>query len=178
MGAWNGWYHITAGTYGTWLPGDGRGWRTRHHRRDVRGDYKNPPAKGSGDGLRRLSQRLLKNAPVVLSSSQRQAAGRAVVESLIRQGIETLCLAMGAEHCHLLARVDYDEIRKVIGRAKLHAYHALSNEMSGRRIWAKRSRALPIRDRQHQVNVYNYILKHRASGAWVWSYREGAYWIE
>ena len=33
--AWNGWYHVTGGTYGTWLRGDGRGWRDRKHRTHV-----------------------------------------------------------------------------------------------------------------------------------------------
>lgn len=40
---WNDWYHIMCHTYGTWLPGDPRGFRTRHHREHVEGDYKSPP---------------------------------------------------------------------------------------------------------------------------------------
>jgi hypothetical protein len=32
MLAWNAWYHVTVNTYGTWLPGDPRGWHTRHRR--------------------------------------------------------------------------------------------------------------------------------------------------
>jgi hypothetical protein len=31
-------------TYGTWLPGDPKGFRTRHHREHIEGDYKKPPA--------------------------------------------------------------------------------------------------------------------------------------
>ena len=41
MPAWNHWYHCTAHTYGTWLRGDPRGWRARHHREHVDGDYRN-----------------------------------------------------------------------------------------------------------------------------------------
>ena len=33
MPAWNGWYHVTGNTYGTWLPGDPRGWRECHRKR-------------------------------------------------------------------------------------------------------------------------------------------------
>lgn len=176
MSAWNGWYHVTVGTYGTWLPGDERGWRARHHRQHVDGDYKNPPAEGAYDRLRASSQSRLKSAPVVLTPDHRRVIGQAMVEGLARQNVEALCLSMGGEHCHLLARLDYSEIRKIVGRAKLHAYHAVSAEVDRRRIWAKRSRALAITDRQHQKNVYNYILKHREDGAWVWSHREGLYW--
>ena len=39
---WNDWYHCTTHTYGSWLRGDRRGWRARHHREHVQGDYKNP----------------------------------------------------------------------------------------------------------------------------------------
>ena len=49
MGAWNGWYHVNGNTYGTWLPGDERGWRSRHHKVHVNGDYKNPPPPGAHD---------------------------------------------------------------------------------------------------------------------------------
>ena len=39
------WYHCVSTTYGAWLYGDARGFRTRHHRRHVDGDYKHrPPA--------------------------------------------------------------------------------------------------------------------------------------
>ena len=40
------WYHVVLSTYGSWLYGDKRGFRTRHHREHVDGDYKNPPSLG------------------------------------------------------------------------------------------------------------------------------------
>jgi hypothetical protein len=40
------WYHIMLTTSGDWLYGDARGFRTRHHREHVEGDYKNPPPPG------------------------------------------------------------------------------------------------------------------------------------
>src|SRR5258707_1081254 len=71
---WNDWYHIMCHTYGTWLPGDPKGCRTRHHREHVEGDYKNPPPKGKYDGLWARSKRLMKRDPVYLSSEQRSRA--------------------------------------------------------------------------------------------------------
>ena len=47
--AWNGWYHVTANTYGTWLRGDPRGWRERHHRKHVEGDYQTRPVPGTAE---------------------------------------------------------------------------------------------------------------------------------
>jgi hypothetical protein len=33
---WCDWYHIMCNTFGTWLPGDPKGFRTRHHREHTR----------------------------------------------------------------------------------------------------------------------------------------------
>ena len=57
--AWNRWYHVTCNTYGTWLRGDPRGWRERHHRRHVEGDYKHRPAPGTGQDELALSKALM-----------------------------------------------------------------------------------------------------------------------
>ena len=40
-------------------------------------------------------------------------------------------------------------------------------------VWAKWSKPLPIRDRQHQLNIFFYIRKHIREGAWVWDFRCG-----
>ena len=56
--AWNNWFHCTGGTKGTWLRGDPRGWRARHHREHCEGDYKNPPPPGAHRELYELSKRL------------------------------------------------------------------------------------------------------------------------
>jgi len=39
MEPWNHWYHVNGNTYGTWLPGDPRGWRSYKHKRHVEGEY-------------------------------------------------------------------------------------------------------------------------------------------
>ena len=74
---WNNWYHCMGNTHGTWLPGDPRGFRTRHHKEHVEGDYKNPPVENYEQRLRK-SKELMKRDPVYLTVTQR----RRVVESL------------------------------------------------------------------------------------------------
>src|SRR5438067_13048428 len=69
---WNNWYHITIHVYGSWLRGDPRGWRSRHHREHVDGDYKNPPPKGKYDNLYELSKALMKRDPVKIQRELRQ----------------------------------------------------------------------------------------------------------
>jgi hypothetical protein len=53
----------------------------------------------------------------------------------------------------------------------MHAwFEARDNGWAGQ-LWAKRSKATPIKDRSHQENVFRYILNHAKEGAWVWHFR-------
>jgi hypothetical protein len=176
MVAWRGWYHVNGNTYGTWLPGDPRGWRTKKHRRHVEGDYRSPPPKGTDQRLLGYSRDLLKRPPVQLDLSQRVIVGRALVEMLVQQGVEPLALSMGTAHFHLLARFTDDTVRPRVGRAKKHAWFRLRDHGFVGRLWTNDGKITPIKDRQHQLNAFQYIAAHKRHGAWVWTFREGLYW--
>jgi hypothetical protein len=176
MQAWNDWYHVNGNTYGTWLPGDPRGWREKRHKRHVGGDYKNPPPKGSGDALHRHARDSLKQPPVHLDNIQRETAGRALVEWFVEHDIEILVLSIDAIHYHLLARFRDKRVWPRVGRAKKHAYHELRNRGYEGKLWQRGCDVVPITDRQHQLNVFRYITRHKEHGAWIWTFREGLYW--
>lgn len=173
MKAWRGWYHVSGSTYGTWLRGDPRGWRARRHREHVNGDYKNPPPQGTNDDLHKLSKRLLKSPPVRLSPGQQRIAVEALIEKLTELEIVVLAASVDAVHYHLLGRFGDGRVRGPVGRAKQHAWHLLNRQQLAGRAWAKKCRAPPIADRQHQVNAFNYIVSHKEAGACVWTFREG-----
>lgn len=168
------WYHCTTHTYGAWLHGDPRGFRTRHHREHIEGDYKNPPPPGTYDGKLERSERLMKQPPVVIPVGFRKVIGHAIIEKLIdRLGAELIALSVSGQHVHLLAKMPGGDIpREWIGKAKKNATHAMTERGWQGNLWAKRSRALPCRGRAHQVNVFKYILRHAEEGAWVWSFRD------
>lgn len=178
MGAWNGWYHVNGNTYGTWLRGDPRGWRTRRHREHVEGNYKHPPQKGSFEAMYAQSKSLMKQNAVFLNKEQRRIAGQCFVEKFHEIGIELLAISMDRVHYHLLGRFPDNQVRQPVGRAKKHASQILTHYGLPGVVWAVRSRNLPLRNRQHQKNVYTYILAHANKGAWTWNYREGLYWID
>ncbi len=178
MGAWNGWYHVTGGTYGTWLRGDPRGWRDRKHRKHVEGDYKDSPPPGEHDALLEHVRSSMRFPPVELTPGQREIAGRAMVEKLAQLECEPISFSLDAIHYHILVRFSQGSARVLVGRAKLHAYHEVRSSGRDERIWAKRCRVQPIAGRDHQVRAYGYILEHRRAGAWTWSFREGLYWSE
>ena len=176
MPAWRGWYHVNGNTYGTWLPGDPRGWRARHHKEHVEGDYRNPPPAGLYEGLHTRAQVLMRGDEVHLTEDQRRIAGQAVVAKLCQLDVEPIALSVGAVHYHVLARFLSDDVRRLVGLAKKHAWFALRDIGFSGTLWAKGCRVLPVRDRAHQVNVYGYICRHAQEGAWVWTYDQGLYW--
>ncbi len=197
MQAWNDWYHLNGNTYGTWLRGDPRGFRTRHHREHVEGDYKNPPPPGSYDALHARSKTLMRRPPVRLPPEARRIACDEIVASLAHQGIEVVCACVDDHHFHVLARFRLPEIsnnekptglnpwasprrtrnspihahiRHIVGFAKSRAARALSEAglVHEGGVWGKRFKITPVTSRAHQVNIARYILDHGPRGAAVW----------
>ena len=116
------WFHCTTHTYGAWLYGDARGFRTRHHREHIIGDYKNPPPPDMyADKLARNKQ-LLKQPPVKLSVEWRPIFGAALRDKLLKIGAQLLCVSMSGTHAHLLAKMPPGKVpRQWVGQAKKHA---------------------------------------------------------
>jgi hypothetical protein len=63
--------------------------------------------------------------------------------------------------------------RNWVGLAKKHAKFVCNDEGWDGKLWAVRSKIIPIKDRQHQLNTYRYILDHINESAWVWDFRRG-----
>lgn len=166
------WFHTIVTTYGAWLPGDPRGFRTRHHREHVEGDYKNPPPPGLYDGLLARSRGLLKQPPVFFPPVWRPLIGGAFRDRLEQEGAQVLCVAVAGQHVHALAKMPPPPVpRYWVGCGKKHVtfrLHALGWQGV---VWGKRGKNVPIRDRRHQLNVFRYILRHTREGAWVWDFR-------
>jgi hypothetical protein len=168
------WFHCTSHTYGAWLYGDPRGFRTRHHREHVEGDYKHQPAPGIYDDELARSRALLKQGAVVLPPLFRRIVGRAVLEMLQRLTAQVLCVSMSATHLHLLAKMPVGPVpRQWVGRAKKHSNFISKERGWTGKLWAVRGKVLPIADRQHQLNTFGYILRHLGECAWVWDFRNG-----
>jgi REP element-mobilizing transposase RayT len=113
----------------------------------------------------------MKRDPVKIAAALRQFVANAIAEKLIQDGIGVLIVSVDSKHLHVLARFSDHTPRHWIGRAKKHASHSvrqqgLRTEEGG--LWAKRSRAEPIADREHQLNTFGYVLDHLKQGARVW----------
>ena len=155
------WVHATVTCYGQWLPGDPRGFRTRHHREHVAGDYKRPPTRDYS-ARHHQSRQLLKHAPVVLAARERAAAVDKIRERLVTAGVVPAAIAVAATHAHVFGHFPIGEPKKLVGRAKRNATEELRDR--GRdedeKVWAKGCRCEVIEDRRHARNLYAYILRH------------------
>jgi hypothetical protein len=181
MGApWNDWYHCTAHTFGTWLRGDPRGWRSRHHREHVEGDYKHRPPKGKYDQLHEYSKSLMKRDPVRVNHVE-------LIDFILTKMLERLVefhvpIAIGAFdgiHAHFLIRCRDHKPRIVLGIAKQYATAQLKadpkahsfavglgiNLKLGEGLWGRGSHSTPIERAQHFDSTFDYIAAHALRGA-------------
>jgi hypothetical protein len=110
--------------------------------------------------------------------AQRETVGRALIEMLVRQSIDVLVVSLDSVHLHLLARFRDRRVRPRVGRAKKHGYFRLREQGFMGKLWERGCHVVPIRDRKHQVNVFHYICRHASDGAWVWTFRDGASWLD
>ncbi|MFW6336959.1 MAG: hypothetical protein ACOC3G_07505 [Phycisphaeraceae bacterium] len=196
MPPWNGWYHCTANTFGTWLPGDPRGFRARRHREHVEGDYKTPPTEDFSQ-RHDAARRRLTREPVMLSEGARGAAVEMMRHALVDvHRLDVLAISVSGMHLHILARFGVPALKPTASRRGLghhelreadpaRYYMGIAKERSSKGlvaaglaapggVWARRGKIKPVRDRTHQLRVYRYILAHASEGAAVWSFREGA----
>jgi hypothetical protein len=164
------WYHCMGNTYGTWLPGSPKGFRTRHHREHVEGDYKNPPPPGKYEQRFRKAQELMSRAPVYLSMEQRKRALEEFVKSLTSRGIDLEAMAIGRIHFHLLGRFRDRNPRRWLGLAKKESSHYCkeTGHTPQGGLWAVRTECKPVKGLGHFHETVGYILDHEQEGAAVW----------
>ena len=170
MNPWNDWYHCMGHTYGTWLPGDPKSFRTRHHREHIIGDYKNRPPKGLYEKRHERAKRLMKRDPVFLDVPQRKRALQEFIASLMRRDLVIAIGSIDRIHFHFLAQIPDHDPRKWIGIGKRESSHyckrvALAPEGG---LWAVRSKNVPVADDGHFERTLEYIRDHKKFGAAIW----------
>lgn len=164
------WFHVMWSTYGTWLPGDERGFRSRGHKIHSSGTYKNPPPAGEHAGLLAYSRRVV-GGEVVLSPDLRARALAAVLEKADMCGFEVECFAVAAAHVHGLIRLERETCERDVGRLKRHSSLALRDVLPGT-VRGGGCDPRVIRDEEPFGSTVTYILDHaRKEGAAVWHRR-------
>lgn len=191
---WNRWWHCIGGTYGSWLPGDPRGYRTRRHRKHVDGDYRQPPPAGKDLKLHERVKAEMKYQTVKLTAPCRHLVCVTMAATLLDYDVELVEISVSSMHFHILCRYPLqlpqgpdaardkprnllkdgrDPIpRHILGRAKRAASIALLKsgyKLEGKPQWSRRTKFEPIKNRQHQLAVVKYIRHHIEEDAAIWS---------
>jgi hypothetical protein len=165
---WADWVHVIVVTYGTWLPGDRRGFRDHGHRIHSSGTRASPPPPGEHVGLHRYSMSIV-GEEVHVAQDLRLQLVAAIVGKLEACSVPVRIAAMCKTHGHVLARVGRVDAKPIVGRAKQAASHAVRHRMPGS-IWAQGCHVVRIGSEEQYRAVVEYIAAHREDGGAVWEH--------
>ncbi len=118
-------YMVTWTTYGSWLPGDKRGYIRQG--KIMPGDVK----------ILKASKSLQKSATVTFNSEQKAIIRRAILQEAERIGHMIEALAVCTNHIHLVSRPCEKSIESIVSRYKNVAMFALCQDKPVRRIWTR-----------------------------------------
>jgi len=89
-------FHIIWTTYGTWLPGDDRGWMRK-------GD---PAVQPPDPELLRASRDKMREEVVLLDGEQQRVVGDTIADHCRHRGWKLLALAVKGNHVHVVVEAD------------------------------------------------------------------------
>ncbi|MEM6561521.1 MAG: transposase [Planctomycetota bacterium] len=166
------WYHTMWNTYCSWLPGDPRGFRNRHHRIHSNGDYKNPPPPGEHAGLHRYNQRQT-SKPITLDQPVRKRIAESMAELLLHRGIRFNAITICRLHAHLLVELptSKDKYKPIITKLKTSSSAAVRDVLPGR-VWQRGDTTKPINDKRYQRAAFEYIAYKQERGAFVLTFHD------
>lgn len=167
------WWLVTWTTYGTWLPGDPRGFRT------WRGtEYVPPPRRyarlnestynRADYADKHANARELSDPAVVLTPVHQNVALSAILKDIETIPLYASAIAVGASHIHLLAKFAERRIRATVGRLKAAATRAIHDAdatFQPKRIWAKECHMKSKETEADYRTALNYIKRHFLEGA-------------
>lgn len=165
------WWLVTWTTYGTWLPGDPRGFQSWPGR-----EYVPPPARYAAPGEAtyqpdayagryRSVMEEMNTDPVRLTPDQRQKAVAAIIEEVGLSNVEPAILAIGSVHSHFVARFG-GPIRATVGRLKAAATRRLHGSgVASDRVWCRNCHMISKATEREFRDAVRYVARHRSEGA-------------
>jgi REP element-mobilizing transposase RayT len=113
-------YFLTWTTYGTWLPGDSRGWVNRHR------EVCDPLVAAPSAALESRARGLMKEDPVLLDEHMRQAVDAALREACLEFHWAVHALEVRSNHVHVVVAACDASPGKVMGIFKVRGTQALN----------------------------------------------------
>jgi len=151
-------YHLTWTTYGTWLPGDSRGWVQAG----------SPGVQEPDPEREQDARRLMAESAVVLTGEQRNLVDQTIRDHCRLRGWTLYALNVRTNHVHLVvgAHHDPDEMmnqfkawcsRKLSDLAGLTT--AVARKAGRRRWWTEGGGTKVIHDEENLRNAIEYVLE-------------------
>jgi REP element-mobilizing transposase RayT len=144
-------YMVTWTTYGSWLPGDERGY------------VEDGVVLPANQKILELSKEKQKSPVVILTEEEIKIVQKIILSEAERIDNEVLALTVRSNHVHIVIRPHSQSLDKIIGRYKSMTTRALWNIGRIGRIWTKRyDKRLCLSNEQLEARI-NYVNKHNTS---------------
>ena len=146
-------WFLTWTTWGTWLPGDSRGWN-----RDKRGIQKAQPALANWHHSR------LNHPPCELNPHHRAATARVLSEHAEFRRWKVYILTVRSNHVHLLlaANCDPETARDSLKARSTRMLRSVFPQFNDRPVWTRGGNVRPVDDEVAFHGIRQYITQHDA----------------
>ena len=149
-------YFLTWTTYGTWLPGDGRGWVGKH---DTGHQPPDPERQSVARGL-------MKESPVYLEPAARRAAEAGIREVCLRYGWTLHAVQVQRSHAHAVVSAGDVPPGRVLGVLKAAASKRLNlmdPSLHREHWWSKDGSKRYLNDENSLAAAITYTLEQDTS---------------
>lgn len=168
------WWHVSWNTYGTWLPGDPRGFRNRDHRIHSSGDYKRRPPESEHAGLHRYSKRVSDHEVVLKTASLRKEVCQALLDTIDEMEVRCMVVTVCRVHVHLVIELPIEEASFRTSMTRLKTYSSAKVEHKPQsRLWARLWRNDLIDTPEYRQTAFEYDRDKQGPYACVWTHNKG-----
>ena len=143
-------------TYGTWLPGDERGWVNRHRTHGERVD-------APGFTLEKHARQLLQEAPLIMDLTMRKTVKGAIRQSCHRQGWDLRTIDVRSNHVHLVVVAPEETSAKVMAVLKLAGRKALKTVVNRSCFWTRSGSTRVLYTEASLEAAIRYVANQRTS---------------
>ena len=168
------WWHVMWHTYGTWLPGDPRGFRDRDHRIHSSGDYKKPPPQREHEGLYDYARRVSNSEVVLATPALRREVCDALLSTIAEFQYRVLVLTVCRVHVHTVIELpeEREPFEKAMRDLKTKSSAKVINKPQSR-LWARLWKPVYITDETHRNAEMIYVRDKQGINTCTWTFRDG-----
>ncbi len=146
-------YFLTWTTYGSWLPGDSRGYVDRHRTHGEIIDAPDPRLQG-------FARKLLVGDEIVLDGPMRRLVREAILEAVSYHGWAVHALQVRSNHVHIVISAADVSPGKVMGTLKARASRALNDERIRRNWWTREGSKKNVFTEKELSAAIEYVQGH------------------